>query len=302
MNGLKKHIAFFPPRIRKALEAYPDWGCISEIRLRGDMPLSLTHFRGNVFLNESGEQETPQNALRATKEEIRLFVLAFCRGNVYRYFDTFKDGFLVDEDGYRLGLSPGKKQRSFRLPEDFEGVNLRIPRMIRGAAKELLTHFSHQKLESTLLLSAPGAGKTTLLRDLAITLSVESAPWQAKRVCVIDEREELFPDAFRASAGLCDILSGYSKAEGIEIATRLFSPEVMILDEIGGQEDASAILSVCSSGCIFFASAHARTLQEAKQRPFLKLLLEAGVFCHLALLEKSDTADFHSRIYFSSAL
>lgn len=294
--GLNEHLNLFPMRIRTALLSYKDWDGVSEIRLRRGLPLSLTHFKGNLFLDENGRLCGADRALRLREEELRSFVCAFCGGSVYRYFDTMKEGFLVDEEGYRLGVCPEKNLLISHVPERFEGANLRIPRFIKGAAKELLALFHEKPLASTLFLSPPGAGKTTLLRDLAITLSCGDESHKAMRVAVVDERRELFPELFLKKAGLCDVLSGYGKKEGLEIATRLFAPEAVFCDEIGGKEDADALLQAGGAGCLLFASAHGASAEEAKSRPFLRSLLESGLFSYLAVLTRVPGDVFRVKI------
>ena len=297
MDGLKKHLQLFPPRLRNPLSRFSFWESICEIRLRAELPLSLTSFKGNIFLGENGNSTSMEKALRCGQEEIRALVGAFCNGNLYRYFDTLKDGFLVDEDGYRLGVCPKKEALGSFLPEGFVGANLRIPRNIPDAANDFLHHFSGRPLASTLILSPPGCGKTTLLRSLAVMLSREGKR-KAMRVAVVDERKELFPSVFLPDAGLCDILSGYPKAEGISIATRVFSPEALVCDEIGSMEEAQALLSCGNGGSLLFASAHGGSLEEGLARPWIQTLLEGRVFSKLALLERVSGNDFRTRITF----
>lgn len=296
MNGLEKHLNYFPPRIRRALLAFDHWEKIREIRLRCDLPLSLTGYNGNLFLSETGKVSYMAKALFCTAEEIRILVSAFCKGAVYRYFDTLKDGFVVDEDGWRLGLCPREGELSHLLPERFEGINLRLPRNVPGAARAFLQHFENKEPVSTLILSPPGDGKTTLLRALASSLS--RGEWgEPLRVAVIDEREELFPSSFIKEAGLCDVLSGYRKERGIEIATRIFSPQVIVCDEIGRAEDVEAILHHGNAGTLFFASAHARSPDPDFLRPGLKKLIEAGIFQKLVFLERIPGERFRSELH-----
>ena len=295
MNGIKKHLKLFPPRLQRPLTAFSRWDSICEIRLRRNLPLSLTDYNGNLFLSEDGRITAIDGAIRCTGEEIRNFVSAFCGGAVYRYFDTLREGFLVDDDGWRLGLCPRGTSEAF-LPECFEGVNLRIPRAVPEAADLFLNQFSSRPLSSTLILSPPGDGKTTLLRALALSLSRGSEESKPLRVAVVDERMELFPSAFLEGAGLCDVLSGYEKNKGIEIATRVFSPQVILCDEIGSDADAEALIRNSHSGVLFFASAHGRSTDEGALRPGLQRLLREGIFQHLALIERIPSPVFRSRI------
>jgi len=283
MKGLKKHLELYPARIRSALLRFQNWESVSEIRLRRGLPLSLTHFGGNLFLDEAGRTCGIENALKASGEEIAYFAASFCKGSVYRYFDGLREGYAVDEDGYRLGLCPDGMTGE-RLATEFAGANLRIPRLVAGAARELLTFFENRPLASTLILSPPGGGKTTLLRDLALSLSRGSANRSPLRVAVIDPRRELMPAGHALEGGLCDVVAGMDKANGIEIALRLLSPQVILCDEIGSPEEADAMGRIGRGGCLVFASAHGASKEEMLSRPSLAGLCREGVFAYIATL------------------
>ena len=75
-----------------------------------------------------------------------------------------------------------------------------------------------------------------------------------------------------------DIFDGYPKAEAIEIAVRVMSPELLICDEIGGQAEADMLLHTMHTGVSLIASAHAADLQTLLLRPQIRRLTEAGIF------------------------
>ncbi len=284
MTDIKKHLNLFPERIRNALLGFANWSEISEIRVRRDLPLSLTGFSGNLFLSPQGKACKAEQALTTSSQEIRFLISSFCRGNMYRYFDTFKDGYLVDEDGYRLSVLPQKGSSNSLLPEAFEGASLRLARRIKGASNEFLKLFPEKKPISTLIVSPPGGGKTTLLRDLATVLSRGERGFLPMRVAVIDEKNEIFPSSMIKGAGLCDHLCGYPKAEGITLATRLLSPQIILCDEIGTSEEGEALLSALHCGCTFYASAHGESRRDVERRPFLKKLIDFGAFDALVVM------------------
>ncbi|MBR4287916.1 MAG: hypothetical protein IKT50_00600 [Clostridia bacterium] len=295
MQEIKKHLLIFPSRIKFALEKFDFWESATEIRLRKDLPLSVTCYDRNVFLDENGCVTNIRNAIKATERELTETVCSFCSGNLYRYFDTLQDGFLIDEDGFRLGVCPAKNSFSTHLPESFEGISLRIPRANACAADAFLDYFKQKTFASALIISPPGEGKTTLLRALAVRLSSGFLE-KAYRVAVIDERKELFPPRFLSDAGMCDVLRGYDKEKGLEIASRIFSPEVMICDEIASPKDADAVITGAGSGSLIFASAHGGSFEEAERRPFLQKILQAKVFRYLVLLKRKQGKHFQSEI------
>lgn len=295
MKEQKLRLEIFPKRIREALEKFRRWDEASEIRLRRNKPLAITTCRGNVILNEKGQVSSPDEGLRVSSEELTETVAAFCSGNLYRYFDTLRDGFLMDEEGFRLGVCPAKDSFTTHLPESFEGLNLRIPRSVPEAASPFFDFFRERPLASSLVLSPPGVGKTTLLRAVAARLSTnfQGRPF---RVAVIDERKELFPSRSHTDGGTCDVLSGYDKEKGLEIACRIFSPEIIVCDEIASMKEAEAVITSAGTGCMIFASAHGGSFEEASRRPFVRRLLEERVFHHLFLLRRRTANGFETEL------
>ncbi len=286
MDDIKKHLFHFPKRIKDALEGYEGWDRICEIRLRTSLPLSLTSYEGNILIDEEGKPCKFSRALCCTEKEMTQILSAFCMGSVYRYFDTLKEGYAVDEDGWRLGLCASKGSTKNFLPERPEGMNIRIPRNVPYAALPLMERIREEGLSSFLILSKPGEGKTTLIRSLATLLSKGEGLNKPLRVAVIDERREIFPKHFTENMGLCDVLSGYEKKEGVEMATRLFTPQVILCDEIGNEEEARSLLSSCSGGCHVIATAHAKELTEARRIPYLETLFRSGRFEKAVSIQK----------------
>lgn len=130
-----------------------------------------------------------------------------------------------------------------------------------------------------LLYAKPGVGKTTVLRDLAEQLS--GPPWSLHTV-VTDGREELFfgeasPRIPGDERHALSVLPGWPKAAGMEAALRCMSPELLICDEIGGEE-ADAILENGRGGLPLIAAAHGGSVHELYARPSLHRLLAAGIF------------------------
>jgi stage III sporulation protein AA len=96
---------------------------------------------------------------------------------------------------------------------------------------------------------------------------------------LIDERHELaavVKGVPQNNVGLkTDVFDGYPKHIGISTALRVMSPEVIITDEIGSEDDIKAIENSLNAGVKFIASAHATTQEELLSRPFLSKILPA---------------------------
>ena len=120
-----------------------------------------------------------------------------------------------------------------------------------------------------LLLAVPGSGKTTLLRSIARELVR-----QRKILSVIDERRELFAGNTHGEA--LDVLAGLPKGQAVQMALRTLSPQVILLDELGGLDEVTALEQGLFSGVDFVATLHAATPEEATMRPQVKYLMERG--------------------------
>ena len=111
------------------------------------------------------------------------------------------------------------------------------------------------------------------------------------RVSVIDERGELFASqsSFAKDAGLLDVLTGYAKAEGIETATRLFSPQVIVCDELGEEDEVRPLLDAQRSGVYLVASVHASSVEDFRRRPVYAPLAQSGLFETAVVLQRDKS-------------
>ena len=120
-----------------------------------------------------------------------------------------------------------------------------------------------------VFIGMPGSGKTTLLRSIARELVR-----QHKILSVIDERRELFAGNIHGEA--LDVLAGLPKGQAVQMALRSLSPQVILLDELGGLDEVTALEQGLFSGVDFIATLHAATPEEATMRPQVKYLMERG--------------------------
>ncbi len=259
-----------PNTIRREIERYADrtqnfQNKVSEIRLRAERPASLTIEGKNQIL-----------PVICTHTELSLVVKNFCGGSLYAHSETLKAGYISLAGGYRVGVAGRAVLENGKIVgvSDIYSVNVRVPHSLKGVGEYAYKILSELRFCSGMLIySRPGVGKTTLLRDVAHRLS----SYGGKRVALVDTRGEL-DSTFLKKGCMIDLLSGYPKGQGIEIATRTLSPEFIICDEIGTLEEARAILDVQSSGVPLVASAHAEDLDELLRRPAFSLLHRNRVF------------------------
>ena len=112
------------------------------------------------------------------------------------------------------------------------------------------------------------------------------------KTVIIDEREEIASccDGIpQNDIGISsDVLSGYSKDQAIMIALRSMSPQNIVLDEIGTDEEVDAIEAGLNSGVNFFLSAHAASVDELLRRKQIMRLLKSSAFDAVAVLESKE--------------
>ena len=110
------------------------------------------------------------------------------------------------------------------------------------------------------------------------------------RVVAVDERRELYQGIY--ADAFVDILSGYKKAKGIEIAVRTLNAEVVMVDEIGSAEEAKAISAVGDGGALIIATVHSPSEVCLMRKPGVRELISEGRFGILAgLCREEHTAE-----------
>lgn len=260
---------YFPKRLQKALDGLPQAvkSAAQDIRLRAGAPLSISL--------ANGEYRLP---CCVTQEETETCLWLLCGQAVHTHQPQLAQGFVTTAEGVRVGVA-GSAVIENGVPVSCRKVRslcIRLSRMFDGCASPLLPYLEENgRVCSALLCGAPACGKTTLLRDIAKALSE-----QGRRISVADERSEL------AAGGLpfCDVLDGYPKKIGILQAVRTLSPDAVIADELGNEEELLAVEQSLFCGVSVIASIHAGDLKELCARPVLMRILKSGGIQRLVAL------------------
>ncbi len=255
------------------LSAYPG---ITEIRLHIDAP---------VVFNNSGKNIVSK--LICNRNDIEYCVSRLTEGNFMKHEEVMRQGYITLKYGCRAGVCGDVfvSGGAVKVLKKVDHINIRLPSVLMVKAPDIIDYIQKNAYSpSLLIISAPGVGKTTLLRSIAYVLS--TAPHN-RRVSVIDTNREL---ALPCSSGvsICDFLTGYQKPEGISIATKYFSPEYIICDELGDKREISAILESTHSGVPIIASAHCGSFEEIYRKENLSILLSSGVFDCIVRLSRRD--------------
>lgn len=281
------------PRLRMALMSLTeaDKAEVREIRLRTGCPLALTTGRGVLFVGGDGRcSVSPVSGTpRCSGEEIEQTFRALCGYSVHSHQNELQNGFLSLKGGHRAGVCGTAVWENGRMTaiRDVSSINIRIAHEIFGAADGVMPLF-RGGMCSFLLAGPPSSGKTTLLRDLIRRLS-GGEMGKMYTLSAVDERGELaamWQGEAQNDLGLCcDVLTGFSKAQGILTAVRCLSPDAVVCDEVGNEDEIEAVAGCLNAGVGMIASAHASSFRELYQRRPLRRLLETEAFSHIALLE-----------------
>ncbi len=271
-----------PERVRGEIEnSAVELGRVEEIRLHCGRRVTLT----------SGGRNLPTSCI-LTRDEIDRVLTRLCGGSVYAFRDTIAEGYISLCGGIRVGvcgraaISGGK----IRGVYDIDTLAIRIPHRSPPLGREIVGILEEMNFtRGVLIYSPPGVGKTTLLRSLAAMLSSGGCP---RKVSVIDSRGEL---AFALdSPSLClDILTGYPKQAGIELAARTLGSQIMICDEIGSRAEAEAICEAHNCGVPLIATTHAASVRELLGRTGIGLLHRAGCFGAYVGLSRKGSFGFN---------
>lgn len=241
-------------------------GAVEEVCLRAGRQAWLSCGGRNIPLDAAVSGDTLADIL-----------LAACGGSLYAHAETVREGFVTLPDGVRVGVAGQAVVEGGRIVNvrNVHSLCFRIPTNVwvdPSLLVSLLHSFSLTR--GLLLFSPPGGGKTTALRSLVRALGSGEAPL---RVAVVDTRYELAPSL--SAKGLCvDILSGYPRRQGIEIAARSLGAQVIVCDEICGMEEARTVMELQGAGVPLVATAHAADVAGLLSRPDLALLHGAGTF------------------------
>ncbi|MBQ7355946.1 MAG: hypothetical protein IJW66_00960 [Clostridia bacterium] len=264
-SAVRETLSALPARLRREIERLALGRALSlsgirEIRLRRDAACAMLY--DNDFIPLS----------RISEEELSGVVDRLCEGCLFAHRDTISLGYLSLPHGVRVGVAGRCRYEAGELVgvSDISGLVFRLPCGRCEFGEELYSLYREHKPRGMLIYSPPGVGKTTALKYLAGRLGSGRG---AVSVVVVDERCEFLHEDYENSR--VDILRGYRKRLGIEIAVRTLSAECVIADELGA-DDVESVLDVMRFGVPFIASAHAGSAEELLKKPSMRPLFEAG--------------------------
>lgn len=248
---------------------------LCEIRIRSGQPVIVQYDGEYKYLGASGICINAKSALKTESAESVL--RSAIAGNVYGFSEQLKKGFITVEKGVRIGvageyITEGEKINTL---SQVTSLNIRIPHDIYGCSDYLFQTVLNGNLKNILIFSKPGFGKTTMLRDVVRKISK-----LGQNVLLFDERNEISGvcnGKFGFNIGECvDVVRGPNKLYSIKNAIRVLNPDVIVCDELYGQEDISAIEYAADCEITVIATTHVCDKNKLCVLPFdyyVKLLM-----------------------------
>lgn len=234
-----------------------------------------------------------------TPEDFKQTLELMSNYSIYAFEQEFKNGFITLQGGFRVGIS-GKvifENNEIKTIRNISSLNIRIAREIKGCSKKVMPYVVEKdNVKNTMIISPPNCGKTTLLRDLILNISNLGF-----NVGVVDERSEI-SGGYRGLSQMdlgfrTDVLDSCPKADGMILLLRSMAPSVIAVDEIGTERDVKAIESVSNSGVKLICSIHSENLEEFKNKPIIKTILQNNIFERFIFLDRSNGIGTISEIY-----
>ena len=263
-----------PPNQKEELE---------EIRIRISRPIEITLKGAPRFLSYIIRQEDAFHLMN----KISQF-------SIYTLEEELKRGYITVSGGHRIGLA-GKvilEEGKVKAIRDIASFNIRIAKEKIGIAEKITPFIYKDSWMHTMIIGPPQTGKTTLLRDIARIISTGKLEKgiQAYKVGIVDERSEIagcVNGIPQMSFGhRLDVLDSCPKAEGMMMMIRSMSPDVLVVDEIGRKEDAEAIKEAVHAGIKLIMTTHGSSLDEVKNRPSLKTIIDQNIFQRFIVLSR----------------
>lgn len=275
-KNIAHQISKIPPKQKEEIE---------EIRIRINRPIEMTMKGAPLFLSYITQPEDAVQLLNKISQY-----------SIYTLEEELKRGYITISGGHRIGLA-GKvilEDSKVKAIRDIASFNIRIAKEKIGIAERLTPYLFRGSWLHTMIVGPPQTGKTTLLRDIARIISSGSMEKgiSACKVGIVDERSEIagcVNGIPQMSFGhRLDVLDACPKAEGMMMMIRSMSPDVLIVDEIGRREDAEAIQEAVHAGIKLMMTTHGATMEEIKNRPTLKGLIEQKIFQRFIILSRNN--------------
>ena len=283
-----------PEKIFKILDEKVNLKAVNELRFRADKPIVGCVSGKNYFLTENGVSTNLNNALYASKIAIEDIIFRASECSIYSVNEQIKRGFIVTDSGIRIGIGGNvvEENGQIKTMTNFSSCNMRFPHNVKNCSLCAYPYIVHdEKIENTLIISPPNAGKTTFLKDFVSQLSERKLSYN---VLLLDERGELDNNV---DSNFFDKIAFSTKKVGFENGIRSLSPDLIVTDEIGQEEDIDAIIYAITSGISVLATTHADSMETFLRKPLFQKVIKEKIFKRYVLLSKRNGPGTFEGVY-----
>lgn len=283
-----------PEKIFKILDEKVNLKAVNELRFRADKPIVVCVSGKNYFLTENGVSSNLTNALFASKIAIEDIIFRASECSIYSVNEQIKRGFIVTDSGIRIGIGGNvvEENGQIKTMTNFSSCNMRFPHNVKNCSLCAYPFIVHdEKIENTLIISPPNAGKTTFLKDFVSQLSERKLSYN---VLLLDERGELDNNV---DSNFFDKIAFSTKKVGFENGIRSLSPDLIVTDEIGQEEDIDAIIYAITSGISVLATTHADSMETFLKKPLFQKVIKEKIFKRYVLLSKRNGPGTFEGVY-----
>lgn len=284
-NHLNK---IFPSSILLFLQGYIKDKSIQEVRIKIQKPIIIELSKKEVVLNYI-----------ATREDMKYILQRISNYSLYAYEEEIKQGFITIKGGHRVGLAGECVMEGGRIKtiKNISSINLRICKEVIGCSRDTFKYiYENSRVFNTIIISPPKCGKTTILRDIAKNLSEEG-----KKLAIIDERSEIaacYEGIPQMNVGIrADVLDNCLKSEGMIMAIRALSPQVLICDEIGTKADIEALNMAFNSGVNIVVTLHGSSINDLYNRRVFEDLIVNNIIERVIILGNSKGVGTIEAVY-----
>ncbi|MCM1536471.1 MAG: stage III sporulation protein AA [Clostridium sp.] len=299
MRKMKEDLLQLFPEKKRAFwkKAASQQDLIEEIRLRAGKPICIRKGGREWYLDAQGNfLEGQFGACCINEEEMEAMLQHICHYSLYAFEDELKQGFITVAGGHRIGLAGQavlNDDGSVRTMKHIYYMNIRVSHQIKGAADGIMPClYQGNTIKNTLIISPPGCGKTTLLRDMVRQISDGGREHPGLCVGLVDERSEIAGSYLghpQNDVGMrTDVLDACPKVKGMLMLLRSMAPQVIAVDELGGEEDMRALHVAASCGSKMLATVHGENMEDAAGRLGREEFTGNGLFDLFLVLSRKN--------------
>ncbi len=247
-DDLDALLASIPPRVVQPLREMDSLSDLLEIVLDlGRLP----------------EARFPDHEVNLSEDEVTQEDLQYVTTRIGNFGDDNRAG--IERTLHRISAIRNRKH-------EVVGITCRVGRAVTGTISIIQDLVESGK--SILILGRPGVGKTTMLREVGRVLSEE----MRRRVIIVDTSNEIagdgdIPHPAIGRARRMQVPTP-SLQHGVMIeAVENHMPQVIVIDEIGTELEASAARTIAERGVQLIGTAHGNALENLMMNPTLSDLI-----------------------------